>query len=92
VIGFLELPDDLLNTPKFTVKLYTSPLTLLVDAVDSLVKMPTGCFEQTASISYPMVLGLQLLRHVENQTSDPAILEDIEALKVTMSDYLKTGY
>ena len=54
----VELPDTASTMPIFTVKLFAKPLDNLLDAMASLISQPYGCFEQTSSTTYPMVMAL----------------------------------
>ena len=42
-------------------KLYTSQLSTIYSALESLIRNPSGCFEQTSSTTYPMVMALQVM-------------------------------
>lgn len=41
---------------------YPSPTSDLINAVQGILRMPHGCFEQVSSSTYPNILALQLLR------------------------------
>jgi hypothetical protein len=58
------LPNTIASTPYFTAKLFAKPLDSILDALESLVRDPYGCFEQTSSVTYPMVMALQLLNEM----------------------------
>jgi hypothetical protein len=54
-----------------TVTVYPSPLASMTDALKALLQQPYGCFEQTSSTSYPMVMAQQYFvthRGVEPET------------------------
>jgi alpha-2-macroglobulin-like protein len=42
-----------------SVSVYPTPLASMTDALQSLLREPNGCFEQTSSTSYPMVMAQQ---------------------------------
>lgn len=68
-----------------TAKLQVYPSTLdeVLNGMDKMLRMPSGCFEQTSSSNYPNLLVLDYLR--ETNTDAPEI--------VTMvNQYLETGY
>jgi len=44
------------------VKIYPGLLSQAVEGLDSLLRMPFGCFEQTSSVTYPNVLVLDYLK------------------------------
>jgi len=58
-----------------SVYVFPSPIGNLNKALESLVHEPCGCFEQTSSTTYPLVLALKLMqktRSVRAQTIDQA--------------------
>lgn len=71
------------STSEAVLKLYPSPASHVVEGLDSLLRMPHGCFEQTSSTTYPNALILRYLRRARKTT--PAIEQ--KAL-----EYLQTGY
>ncbi|MGH1337293.1 MAG: MG2 domain-containing protein [Aureispira sp.] len=68
-----------------TAKLQVYPSTLdeVMNGMESMLRMPSGCFEQTSSSNYPNLLVLDYLR--ETNTSLPALEEKV-------GQYLGTGY
>ena len=71
------------NSKKVRVKLYASPITQVIENIDAMLQLPTGCFEQTSSSLYPDALILKYLR--ENELNKP----EIEAKAL---DYISRGY
>jgi len=71
------------GTSELMLKLYPAPTSHVVEGLDSLLRMPHGCFEQTSSTTYPNALILQYLRKTRRNT--PSI--ERKAL-----EYLQTGY
>lgn len=57
----LKLPSTMIGEPSFNLKVFSSTFDSILDAVKSLIRDPYGCFEQTSSTTYPMVMALQLL-------------------------------
>jgi hypothetical protein len=57
---------------------YPSPLASIGQAVESLLREPCGCFEQTSSSNYPNVMALQYLK--THAGVDPAIVARAQAL------------
>jgi uncharacterized protein YfaS (alpha-2-macroglobulin family) len=55
------------------VTVYPTPLASMTDALQSLLREPNGCFEQTSSTSYPMVMAQQYF--LTHTGIDPAIIE-----------------
>ncbi|MBI1916994.1 MAG: hypothetical protein HYS12_19980 [Planctomycetes bacterium] len=59
----LTLPKDAIEgSAKAFVKIYPSTFSQLVEGLDSIFRMPYGCFEQTSSTTYPNVLALDYLK------------------------------
>lgn len=71
------------GTQKIKVKLYASPVAQIIENIDAMLKMPTGCFEQTSSSLYPDILVLKYLR--ENDLNNSELEE--KAL-----EYISKGY
>ena len=47
------------ETKKIKVKLYASAMSQIIENMESILKMPSGCFEQTSSSLYPDILALK---------------------------------
>jgi uncharacterized protein YfaS (alpha-2-macroglobulin family) len=47
------------------IKLYPGTFSQVVEGLDSLLRMPNGCFEQTSSTTYPNVLVLGYLKQTK---------------------------
>jgi uncharacterized protein YfaS (alpha-2-macroglobulin family) len=52
------------------VRLYPGPLSQVVEGMDSLLRMPGGCFEQTSSSTYPNVLALDYMKRTKKLTPE----------------------
>src|SRR5262249_19729914 len=76
-------PDAIDGSAKAFLKLYPSAFSQLVEGLDGIFRMPSGCFEQTSSTTYPNVLALDYLKRT--QTSAP----EIEA---RARQYIHRGY
>lgn len=72
--GTLDLPFEMeLAVPEnaiegsvvSVVKIYPSTFSQLVEGLDAIFQMPSGCFEQTSSTTYPNVLALDYLRRTK---------------------------
>jgi len=50
---------------KIFVRLYPGPLSQVIEGMDSLLRMPFGCFEQTSSSTYPNVLALDYMKRTK---------------------------
>ena len=54
------LPNEIVRgSLSSSVTVYPTPLASMTDALQSLLRQPNGCFEQTSSTSYPMVMAQQ---------------------------------
>ena len=71
------------DTESLKVKLYPSTMTAVIENLDNIFKMPTGCFEQTSSSLYPDVVALRYIN--ENKI-------DNQAIKDKAMGYINSGY
>ncbi len=71
------------KTQKIKVKLYPSTISQIIENMDEILQMPTGCFEQVSSSLYPDLLALKYLK--DNNLNSPKIEE--KAL-----EYINAGY
>ena len=56
----LVIPEDVENGSQHaSVQIYTSPAATLEAALNALLRNPHGCFEQTSSTNYPLVMAQQ---------------------------------
>ncbi|MEO2034304.1 MAG: alpha-2-macroglobulin family protein, partial [Planctomycetaceae bacterium] len=65
------------------VKLYPGGFSQVVEGMDSIFRMPNGCFEQASSTTYPNVLVLNYLRETKHSSPD---------IEMKALDYIATGY
>jgi uncharacterized protein YfaS (alpha-2-macroglobulin family) len=65
------------------VKIYPGVLSQVVEGLDSMLRMPYGCFEQTSSTTYPNVLVLDYLK-----TTNQAAPE----VQMKAEEYINLGY
>jgi A-macroglobulin TED domain/Carboxypeptidase regulatory-like domain/Alpha-2-macroglobulin family/MG2 domain len=73
------VPDDIIRgSLSSAVAVYPTPLASMTDALQSLLRQPNGCFEQTSSTSYPMVMAQQYF--LTHTGIDPAIIEKARGL------------
>jgi uncharacterized protein YfaS (alpha-2-macroglobulin family) len=52
------------------VRLYPGPLSQVIEGMDSILRMPGGCFEQTSSSTYPNVLALGYMKRTNKLTPE----------------------
>ena len=56
----ITIPADVeAGSVKASAKLYPSPLAGMEEALNALLRQPCGCFEQTSSTTYPLVMAQQ---------------------------------
>ena len=65
------------------VRLYPGPLSQVVEGMDSLLRIPYGCFEQTSSSTYPNVLALGYMKRTKKLTPE---------VSAKAQGYIATGY
>ena len=59
----IHIPDDAIeDASKVFVKVYPGVLSQVAEGLDSMLRMPFGCFEQTSSVTYPNVLILDYMK------------------------------
>ena len=72
-----------------SITVYPTPLASMTDALQALLREPNGCFEQTSSTSYPMIMAQQYF--LTHSGVDPGIIEKTRTL--LESSYKKlTGF
>jgi alpha-2-macroglobulin-like protein len=75
----IEIPESLIaSTLKTSGVLYPTPLASLTQALQSLLQEPNGCFEQTSSTNYPLVMADQYFN--SHTGVDPAIISQSNEL------------
>ncbi len=63
-------PNAIAEASKIFVRLYPGPLSQVVEGMDSILRMPGGCFEQTSSSTYPNVLALDYMKRTKKLTPE----------------------
>jgi uncharacterized protein YfaS (alpha-2-macroglobulin family) len=58
------------DASKIFVRLYPGPLSQVIEGMDSILRMPGGCFEQTSSSTYPNVLALDYMKRTKKLTPE----------------------
>ncbi|TET32687.1 MAG: hypothetical protein E3J72_19155 [Planctomycetota bacterium] len=62
----LDLPEDLIiESKKVYLKINSSPVATALDGLESMLRVPYGCFEQTSSIAYPNIMVTKYLAKME---------------------------
>jgi uncharacterized protein YfaS (alpha-2-macroglobulin family) len=62
--------ESISEASKIFVRLYPGPLSQVIEGMDSLLRMPYGCFEQTSSSTYPNVLALDYMKRTKKLTPE----------------------
>jgi len=83
----VKTSDSMINgTIEFDLRVHMRSTSSLIDAVERLIREPCGCFEQTSSTTYPLILVLEYLRSRKDGTDQrklaKMINDSIEKLKV----------
>jgi uncharacterized protein YfaS (alpha-2-macroglobulin family) len=55
---------------KIFVRLYPGPLSQVIEGMDSILRMPGGCFEQTSSSTFPNILALDYMKRTKKLTPE----------------------
>jgi hypothetical protein len=63
-------PSSIADAGKIFVRLYPGPLSQVIEGMDSILRMPGGCFEQTSSSTYPNVLALDYMKRTKKLTPE----------------------
>ena len=80
----ITIPEEAIDDASaLFVKLYPGLFSQVLEGLDSLLRVPSGCFEQTSSTTYPNVLVLQYL-----QASDQSSPE----IELKATEYIAQGY
>lgn len=70
----IEIPPDLVAASvKSDLALYPTPLANMTQALEALIQSPSGCFEQTSSTCYPLIMAQQYF--MSHQGVDPKLIE-----------------
>ena len=80
----ISIPADAIpGTAGLLVKIYPGILSQVVEGLDSILRMPNGCFEQTSSSTYPNVLVLDYLRSTQQVAPESELKAE---------EYINLGY
>ena len=58
-------PDAIEGAGTILVRVYPGTFSQIVDGLDSMLRMPSGCFEQTSAACYPNILIVQYMKATE---------------------------
>lgn len=80
----VRFPDSSIpEASKIFVRLYPGPLSQVIEGMDSILRMPFGCFEQTSSSTYPNVLALDYMKRTKKVTPE---------IRAKAEGFIATGY
>ncbi|MEM1353483.1 MAG: alpha-2-macroglobulin family protein [Planctomycetota bacterium] len=69
----IEIPDTIVpGSLQASVTVYPTPMANLTEALEALIRDPYGCFEQTSSTTFPLVMAQQYF--LTHQGIDPKII------------------
>jgi len=70
----IEIPDTVIpGSAASDIAVYPTPLANLTGALERLIREPYGCFEQTSSTTYPLVMAQQYF--LTHQGVDPKLIQ-----------------
>ena len=75
--------DAIPGTQKLLVKIYPGVLSQVVEGLDSMLRMPSGCFEQTSSTTYPNLLVMDYLKTTKQAAPET---------QMKAEEYINLGY
>jgi len=80
----ITIPDSIVpGSLQASVTVYPTPLANLTEALEALIRDPYGCFEQTSSTTFPLVMAQQYF--LSHQGVDPELI-------ATAREKLDAGY
>ena len=80
----IDIPESSIRgTPQLIVKIYPGVVSQIVEGLDSILRMPFGCFEQTSSTTYPNVLALDYMKTTGQVAPE---------VQFKAEDYINLGY
>jgi len=71
------------NSRKLLLNFYPSRFSEVIEGLDSIFRMPYGCFEQTSSVTYPNVMALLYMERTGQVTPE---------IEVKTRRFITTGY
>ncbi|RJO66286.1 MAG: alpha-2-macroglobulin, partial [Myxococcales bacterium] len=80
----VNIPEEAIDgASKVWVKVYPGLFSQVVEGLDSMLQMPSGCFEQTSSSTYPNILVLDYMVQTGQITPE---------IELRARDYVSQGY
>jgi hypothetical protein len=81
--AFTLPPEAIPGSGRLFLKIYPSQFSQLVEGLDSILRLPSGCFEQTSSTTYPNVLALDYMQRTKKNS---------RAVEDKARKYIQAGY
>ncbi|MBI5498705.1 MAG: hypothetical protein HY907_00555 [Deltaproteobacteria bacterium] len=81
--SFTVPADAIPGSESLDIKVYPGAVAQAVENLDSLLRVPSGCFEQTSSTTYPNVLVLDYLGRIGSITPE---------VRMKAEQYIQLGY
>ena len=86
----INIPQTLQNnSATFKFQLFSSNYAQLTQAIQSLIQEPYGCFEQTSSSVFPMIMAMKYLQALPEEKKASS---QVQSMMVDMQGKLKKGY
>ena len=80
----VTIPQEAIaDASKILVKVYPGIFSQIVEGLDSILRMPSGCFEQTSSSTYPNILVLDYMKQSGKITPE---------IRMKAESFINTGY
>jgi uncharacterized protein YfaS (alpha-2-macroglobulin family) len=80
----IDFPANALpEASKVLLRIYPGIFSQVVEGLDSMLRMPYGCFEQTSSICYPNILALDYMKRTDQVTPE---------IEMKAREYINLGY
>lgn len=78
------IPENSIDdASRILVKIYPGYLSQVVEGLDKIFRMPSGCFEQTSSTTYPNILVLDYMKRTKQITPE---------IQMKAESYINSGY
>jgi uncharacterized protein YfaS (alpha-2-macroglobulin family) len=80
----VTIPEDAIaGASTILVKIYPGLLSQAIEGLDSMLRMPSGCFEQTSSMTYPNVLVMDYMKKTKQIKPE---------VQMKAEQYINVGY
>ena len=80
---FVLPPEAIRNSHSLLLKVFPTQFSEVVEGLESVFRMPFGCFEQTSSCTYPNVMALLYLKRTRKTTPE---------VEVKARKFINAGY